>query len=492
VRRYDEIVVGAGVNGLIAATRLAMAGHNVLLVDQASHVGGRSYGHRFHEGFSSPGLLSDTSGLRPQVLHELGLTLKRAPQRRAPVTLTPEGLRPVDAEAWQRWQRWIDSVAPVIGDFLDDPPLDLLHPERVPLRQLADRGWELRKLGRNKMRELFRVPPMSAADWLEEWFEHPADRAAIAAEALAGSWLAPRSPGGAFSVLLQRVADSGAILGGTTALIDALNLQARRAGVSFQLDSKVARLRIDGDAVRGVEFVDGESVASSKVLSTVAPNRTMLDWLPVALLPYPVRRRYEAWRCRGTTAQLLLALSQPPSQLATADGPTEFTQTALHPDDIERAFDAVKYRQRSERPVLLVQNASASCPQLAPAGQAVLSVLIHYAPHDLEGGWTDESCEALRDATVELLEERLPGLRASIVAEQLLDPHEIERRYGLPGGQIHHGEQALDQLLIRPEPEALHYRTVVDGLWLGGSGSHPGGSLTGAPGRLASAAMLFN
>jgi len=208
--------------------------------------------------------------------------------------------------------------------------------------------------------------------------------------------------------------------------------------------------------------------------------------LPPGLLPWRQRRRYQAYRCRGTTAQLLLALDRVPAPL---DG-VEFAQTAGSLDEIERAFDAVKYRTFSDNPVLWIHQASMTAPRLAPSGGATLSILIQYVPYDLEGGWTDEARNRLFGVAMARLEDRLPGIGGHVVGSELLDPSRIEERYGLAGGQIHHGEHALDQWLVRPAPDAAAYRTPLPGLWFCGGGSHPGGTLTGAAGRLATRAML--
>ena len=482
----DVIVIGAGINGLVAATRLAMAGRAVVLLDRREVVGGRAAPYRFHERFSAPGLLSDTSGMRPALWRELGLDLKRDTPGRRPATWHAGQVRAVDELRWEALQHWSNAVAPVLQNFLDDQPLDLLHPERMSLPTLLEWGWDLRRLGKATMRELLRVPPLNARDWAEEWFDDPRDVAALCAEGLLGSWLSPRSPGGALSLLFQRAVDAGAVEGGTTALIDSLNLHARRAGVQFKLDAEVVGLDVEFDRVCGVTLADGEQLRAHRVLSTVAPNRTMLDWLPRGRLPWRTRRRYEAWRTRGTTAQLLLGLDRAPASLRDQ----EFAQSALEPDDIERAFDGVKYGRMPEQPTLLIHHASLRDPSLVDGEGAVLSVLIHSVPHDLEGGWHDGVAEQLFNAVTAQLDRCDSSLRERVVASELLTPTMIEQRYGLPGGQVHHGEQALDQMLIRPEPDAFAYRTPIAGLWLGGGGSHPGGFNCGAPGRLAAARML--
>jgi phytoene dehydrogenase-like protein len=489
LRRYDEIVIGAGVDGLVAATLLALAGRRVLIVERTDRAGGRCASHTFHPGFKSPGLLSDTAAFRPLLEQELDLgRFGFERERGAPRCVTlPGRIAGVDSPEEQGgWHAWIEKVAPVIEAFLDEPPVELLHPERAPLGSLLHRALELRRLGRESMMELLRVPPMALADWLNESFDDEAAMAALAVPALIGTWLAPRSPGSAFNLLFDQVARSAQVRGGTPALVDALLAAAAAAAVEFRYESEVERLHVAGDRVDGVILRGGETLECERVAASCNPRPLMLEMLPPGLLRWRQRRRYDAYRCRGTTAQLLLALDGIPPALEGV----EFAQTAVSLDEIERAFDAVKYRTFGDAPVLWLHVASRSAPQLAPAGCAVLSVLIQYVPYGLDGGWTAQARERLGVATMRRLEDRVPGVGARVVGSQLLDPYEIERRYGLPGGQIHHGEHALDQWLVRPEPDAAAYATPLEGLWFCGGGSHPGGALTGAPGRLAAGAMM--
>lgn len=489
--RYDEIVIGAGVNGLIAATRLATGGRRVLVVDRGNRPGGRCASHTFHPGYRSPGLLSDTAAFRPVLSDELDLGrfgIRRCGSAARCFTLLSGGTQVAPYDTDNPWHAWLGKVAPVIESFIDGPPLELLHPERAPLTELLQRGFELRRLGRKTMMELLRVPPMSLADWLRESFDDEPTMAALALPALIGTWLAPRSPGSAFNLLFDRIAASTQVHGGTPALIEGLVAAAKAAAVTFRYDAKVERLHVEAGRVTGVVLGGGETIAAKRVAASSNPRQLMLEQLPVGLLPWRQRRRYRAYRCRGTTAQLLLALDGVPAALEGI----EFAQTATSLDEIERAFDAVKYRTFSDAPVLWIHQASLAAPVLAPAGGATLSVLIQYVPHDLADGWTDDARARLLRAVLRRLEDRVPGIGERVVGSELLDPPEIERRYGLPGGQIHHGEHALDQWLVRPDPDAAAYETPVPGLWFCGGGSHPGGGLTGAPGRLATRAMLAN
>ena len=487
--RYDEIVIGAGVNGLVAATRLATGGHRVLVIESADRPGGRCASHTFHPGYASPGLLSDTAAFRPVLSQELDLGrfgIRRCDSAARCHTLRRGGTRVDPYDTSSPWHAWLGEVAPVLESFIDEPPVELLHPEHSPLTHLLRRGLELRRLGRKTMMELLRVPPMSLSDWLRESFDDEPTMAALALPALIGTWLAPRSPGSAFNLLFEAIAGSTQVHGGTPALVEGLVAAAAAAEVVFRYGAEVERLHVDAGRVTGVVLADGETVAAERVAASSSPRRLMLEQLPPGVLPWRQRRRYQAYRCRGTTAQLLLALDRVPAALEGI----EFAQTAASLDEIERAFDAVKYRTFSAEPVLWIHQASLAAPRLAPQGGATLSVLIQYVPYDLDDGWTDDARKRLLRVVLRRLEDHVPGIGERVVGFELLDPPAIERRYGLPGGQIHHGEHALDQWLVRPEPDTATYETPLPGLWLCGGGSHPGGGLTGAPGRLATRAML--
>jgi phytoene dehydrogenase-like protein len=188
------------------------------------------------------------------------------------------------------------------------------------------------------------------------------------------------------------------------------------------------------------------------------------------------------FRMRGTTAQVLLALRSQPRFAACPDEAIELARTAANLLAIERAFDAVKYRSIADEPVLEIALPTVASPDRAPEGHAVLSVLVHFAPYDLDPAWNDAERERLGDRVMRILDRHLPGTSSNVVAGVVLAPPDIEERYGVTGGHIHHGEQALDQVLIRPTPECLSHATPVEGLYLCSGGTHPGGGLTCAPG----------
>ncbi len=506
------VVIGAGHNGLVAALQLARAGRRVSVVERRGDVGGLCAATEFYPGYRVPGLLHDTTGVRRDLVRALRLerfglvfepeapavlaahsehrgVVLHADARRSRDEL--EALREGDGDAYVAWRGWLSRVRGFVSGLLDRCP--------PPMRPRAPRDWwglartglALRRLGRSDMLELLRVAPMGAADWLQERFADPLVAAALAAPAVAGAFLGPRAAGSAASLLLYECVRGGEVKGGPAALTTALRRACEAAGGEIRLESEVARILVDGDRVSGVRLADGQSLEAPVVLACCDPKRALLELLEPGVLPLEVEEQIRVLRARGTTAKVNLAL----------DGRLQFRgrESERHPravvaddlDEIERAFDAAKYRACSERPHLDVSVPSAGDSSLAPEGCDVVSILAHCAPYDLEGGWSDAAREGFADAVIEALERVAPGSKERIVAYEVLAPSDIQDRYGLSGGHIHHGEHAIDQLLfMRPAPALARYRTPIEGLFLGGSGSHPGGGVTCRPGALAARAIL--
>jgi len=334
------------------------------------------------------------------------------------------------------------------------------------------------------MTELLRIGPMPVADWLRERFTSEALIESLMAPALLGTWLGPHSAGSTANLLAYECVAGGETEGGPAALVAALIAACQAAGVELVTGAAVERLVVEAGTVREVRCKDGREIACAQVLASCNPRTALLDLLPPAVLPLAIRDQIGNFRCRGTAAKVHLALDGP---LTLAGSAVEIAHLGGGTiDAFERAFDAVKYRRASEHPFLEVRQPSLSAPSLAPAGGHVLSVLVAYAPYQLDGGWTAAAKEALEERVVARLEASCPGLRQRIVASETLTPADLESRYNLPGGHLHHGEHALDQLLfVRPTHRLAHYATPIAGLFLAGSGSHPGGGITGVPGWLA-------
>jgi phytoene dehydrogenase-like protein len=331
---------------------------------------------------------------------------------------------------------------------------------------------------------------MCVADYLDELFETPLLVAGLAAPAVIGTWAGPWSAGTNTNLLLAEAAPGRRLAGGPAALVAALERAARAAGAEIRTSSEVVRLRVESGRTAGVTLASGERLDAATVIATCDPKRAFLELIAPGTLPIRIEEEYRRIRARGTAAKVHLALSGP-LELAARPGQA-FEHIRIggsHVDDLERAFDAIKYREVSPHPHLEIRVPSVADPGLAPAGHHVVSILASYAPHDVAGGWTAKRRADFLESVLATLERHAPDVRRLIVAQELLTPADLEARYALTGGQLHHGEPALDQLLVmRPTPSAARYATSVPGLYLGGSGSHGGGGVTFVPGLLAAAA----
>jgi phytoene dehydrogenase-like protein len=510
---YDGIVIGAGHNGLAVAGLLAKAGRKVLVVESRDVVGGIAAGEEFHPGYRTTGLVHDTTCVWPDVIKSLGLAnhglqLREAP---APVFVPTEqvdgGLllhhdpekahgeiarvSAIDAEAYRRFRQFLAKVAPVMRRVVTTAAPDPAAGRKGGLLRLAGTGLSMRKLGPEAMMEMLRIAPMALGDFLREWFSSEALKAALAGPAIEGTWLGPWSPGGVATMILRAAMAGPGVVGGPAALIRALHQAATSHGVDVRLGSPVTRIRVNEGRARGVTLETGEEIDAPWVISTCDPRRTMFGLIEPRQLPVEIADDIRILRMRGTTAKVNLALNAPLRLAMRPDELFSHIQIGDEIDGLERAFDAVKYGEFSSAPLLDIRVPTVEDPTLAPDGHHVVSVLFHFAPYDLRAGWTDETRSALGDTVVDSLARHAPALRDHIVARQVLTPVDLEAHYGLTGGHIHHGEMALDQLLfLRPGPSCAWYTTPIEGLALGGSGSHPGGGLTCGPAALCAAEIL--
>lgn len=502
----DVIVIGAGHNGLVCAGFLAKAGRKVVVVERREILGGLCAGEEFHPGYRHTGLLLDTTGLRPWVVDELGLAKHGLTfETKWPKYFSPtdhgdlcvscgEGggseLDPVAAERWSAFLDFVRRVRPAVEPLLNEPPVDLARAGAREALDLLRHGWAARRLGKRDMMELLRIPPMSVADWLREWLPSEQLCGLWALPAVSGTWMGPKSPGSAANLLRILCTMRMPVAGGADALVQALVGSARSFGVEYRTGCRVKRLRANHGRVTGVELEGGEEIAASVVVATCDPRQVFLDLMPKRHLSDTFESRIAHFRQRGTTARVNLALKGD-VQWTSGHGPrAHYARIGAHIDEIERAFDSVKYRQAAERPVLEIHIPTRGLPRLAPEGGHVMCILAHFAPYQLEGGWNDDARARLGETVLAQLARFTTGLKEQIAGMEVLTPADIEARYGATGGHIHHGEHALDQLLVRPCPEAARYATPLAGLYLGGSGSHPGGGVTGAPGALAAKAVL--
>jgi phytoene dehydrogenase-like protein len=510
---YDAIIIGAGHNGLSCATALARRGKKILVVEAQDQIGGLAAMREFADGYRTPGILHDTSEIRVSLLDHLGLYaegLQLSPQFDPVYVPTAEGdgfflsgdsaqtiealkeHSPEDADAFKDWCDVIERFRAVIQKTTNQIPPPLIPDSPSEFLNMGKLGLSVRMLGSNDMMELVRVLPMCAADWLQEYFKSEALCAALAGPALTGSYMGPWSAGSAALVLLRHCNLTPGIVGGPAALINALESAFKKAGGTIETGTPVERITVEDDKVTGVMTSDGTKVSAPIVISGCDPVHTVMDLCHPADLTMAFEDEIKNVRTRGTTAKVHLALSdQLPLQVAGQNNTPSRIRIGSSIDELERAFDAVKYRTFSEVPQLDVWLPSMDCPDLAPDGHHVASIMVNYAPYQLDAEWSEATKEQLLDNVVKRLEEIAPGTKDRILHSEVLTPKDLSEEFALTGGHMYHAEHALDQLLfMRPVASAAHYETPLSGLFFCSSGCHPGGGITCAPGALAAQTVL--
>ncbi len=509
-KKNDVVVIGAGHNGLTAAALLARAGRKVIVVEQREVIGGLAAGHELHPGYRSTGVLHDTAGVRRWVVESLelekhGLAFHATPPPVFVPELNGRGLELFhdpgaaaeelgqhsarDAERYREYRAWLARIAPVFRRLLDRSPPEIFEPGFGDLLGLGRSALSLRLLGKRHMMEILRIAPMCVADYLGEWFESELVRAALAGPAISSTWAGPWSPGTNLNLLLGAAHSDGPVKGGPQALVAALERAARAQGVEIRTGAEVESLELRGGRVTGLRLAGGELIEAASVAASCDPKQVFLRLLPAGSLPRKSEQSIVNYRTRGTTAKVSLALSRYPQLACRPDLTPAVIRTGETLDQLERAFDPVKYRQLAEEPVLDIQVPTIESPELAPAGHHVFSILVSSAPYNLEGGWNDERKADLYQRVVSSLGRYAPDLEDAIVGSEVSTPADLESGYGTTGGHLYHGEHSTDQLVVRPTPECARYRTPFAGLFLCGSGSHPGGGITCAPGALAASTM---
>jgi phytoene dehydrogenase-like protein len=521
----DAVIIGGGPNGLITAAFLAKAGLKPLVLERVDRIGGCATTSEIVPGFRCP-TLAHRAAIEPAIVRALdlerhGLRIVRlaalvsapAADGRA-LTLWADTARaareialfsPKDAERYQAFLASVAAISGVLRAVASAAPPSIDDPAAADLFQLLRTGRRFRALGKTDAYRLLRWLPMPVADLAHEWFGSEPLCATVAAGGLIGSFLGPRSAGSAAILLLlaagegQPIAPGWTSRGGMGALADALASAARAAGAEIRVSAEVRQIVVSDGAATGVVLATGEQVDARRVVSSADPRRTLLGLVdPVFLSPEFVRR-VQNIRMRGTLAKVNYAVSSLPgfTGLATLERSQQTAalsgciRLAPNMDAIERAFDAAKYGRYAEEPWIELTIPSIADPDLAPAGQHVVSAYVQFAPYNLRGAGWDAERDHLGDVATRTISRYAPGFDRSVVARQVITPLDLERTYGLTGGHIFHGELALDQLFIaRPLLGWAGYRTPIRNLFMCGSGTHPGTGLDGRSGRLAAKEIL--
>lgn len=513
-RRYDAVVIGSGINGLTCATALAKSGVRTVLVEQRAELGGCAAEIEIAPGFRVPVLAHATGPIRRDVVEELQLYLHGLAFSNSPIQMsglstdgravviyedagkTAQGLRewsPKDAARWPAFYSSLQQIGALIGSLFINTPPSMDTPSARDVFSVMHTLGDFRSMPKDDQWRLLRWGPMAVADLVAESIDTELVRATIAADGLFGAMLGPWSAGSGLQLLLNAANRSLAwpggrtIAGGPAAVAQALASAAKRFGVEIRTGCQVARIEVTDDRAVGVTLDGGEHIEARAVVSGVDPKRTFLTLCDADHLPPEFLWRMKHYRSRGTLAKVNLALSALPS-FAGASREMLAGRVRLAPDldYLERAFDHAKYGRYSTAPWIEFAIPSLGDATLAPPGAHVLSAYVQFAPYTLrDGGW-DSHRDALGDIVIKTLAQYAPDIASLIVERQTLTPLDLERGWGLTGGQIFHGELSLDQFFaMRPLLGFGQYASPLKGLFLCGSGSHPGTGLTGGSGMNA-------
>jgi phytoene dehydrogenase-like protein len=525
--RRDALIIGGGHNGLVCAAYLAAAGLKVTVLERRDVVGGAAVTEEFHPGFRNSVAAYTVSLLNPKVIRDLDLAahgLKVVERRAANFLPTADGRylltggsRTVaevarfsarDAARLNEYGERLEAIADVLRDLvLQTPPNVLEGSWRSALPQLvraAQLGGRLRRLDMNQRRELLALFAMSAGDYLDQFFESEPIKAVYGFDGIVGNYASPYSPGSAY-VLLHHVFGEvngkrgawGHAIGGMGAITQSMARAATARGVEIRLGTPVREVLVEGDRAVGVVTAGGETLRAAAVISNLNPKLLYLDLIAPPALPAQFREHMSHYRCGSGTFRMNVALSELPDFTclpgkSVADHHTAGIIIAPTLAYMERAYFDARLHGWSRAPIVEVVIPSTLDDSLAPPGRHVASLFCqHVAPTLPNGASWDDHREGVADLMIDTVNAYAPNFKAAVLGRQIMSPLDLERTFGLIGGDIMHGHLSLDQLFAaRPMLGYGDYRGPLNGLYMCGAGTHPGGGVTGAPGHNAAREII--
>ncbi len=519
-KNYDAVIIGGGHNGLTTAAYLAKAGKTVLVLERRHVLGGAAVTEEIYPGFQYTVCSYVVSLLRPEVIHDLNLAqhgLHILPLESAFVPMedgnyfasysdsasTREEIKrhsKRDAERYPEFNQMMYEMAYAVKPILGMVPPDPLMPGFDGARTLWELAQHIRKLPPKQFSQLTKLMTMSAADFTAEWFETDVLKAVLSINGIIGTMLGVHSPGTAYVLLHHYMGElDGAFTawgfqkGGTGGVSNAIASAARSFGAEIRCNSPVAQVIVkDGKAI-GVALENGDEIYARTIVSGCDPKVTFQKLLNEKDLPDDFVAAIRKFKFRGSSGKVNLALDGLPNFSAMQDKGLRQGMIEISPsmEYMEHAYDDAKYGCFSRRPYMDVLIPTTIDPSMAPPGKHVMSIFVQYAPYKINGGWNDAQREAFGDAVVNTLAEFAPNLKSLILHRQVLSPFDMENIIGLSEGNIFQGELTLDQLFfMRPAFGWANYRTPIRNYYQCGSGTHPGGGITGGPGRLAALEIL--
>ncbi len=521
---HDAIVIGAGHNGLVAAAYLARAGLKVLVLERRDIVGGCCITEEPWPGFKVSTAAYVNSLLRPEIIRDLELKkygFEMLPRSPSSFTPYPDGrylmmgpdqamtLREIakfsqhDAENYPKYEAMLTRVADFLEPMLGQTPPDPFSNRIGDLWKLAKTGWGFRGLGRTTATEAIEILTGAARPILDRWFESEQLKSTIATDAVIGAFAPPSHPGTAY-VLFHHVMGEcngvrgvwGYVRGGMGTISNSIAAAARQYGAEIRTGSPVGRILVKDGRATGVALNDGTEFHAKRVISGADANVTFVKLMDAADLPADFLAQVKRIDYSSATVKINVALSEPPQFTAlpgTGIGQQHHGTMHVCPDMdyIERAYDDAKYGKPAANPMLECTMATALDNTLAPPGQHILSMFVQYAPYELKGTTWDAERDRFADRCFDVLNEYAPNFKASVLHRQVIAPPDMERLWGITGGNIMQGAMSLSNMYsLRPAPGYANYRTPVKGLYMCGAATHPGGGVMGACGHNAAREIL--
>jgi phytoene dehydrogenase-like protein len=520
-RRYDAIVIGGGHNGLVNGAYLAKAGLRTLILERRNIVGGAAITEELRPGFWFTSFSYALSLLRPDIIQDLELTKHGFMPLLMPSTFAPmengdyllmgqdrgENIQEIarhskhDADAYDAFEHDILKVLRIIKPLLDQVPPDIFSNDPEELIALASLGRRFRDLEPKVLHDAVRLLTGSAADFLDDYFESDILKGWLASASIIGTKVGPYSQGSGLVLLYHMLGEHDGVFGtwafhkrGNGGFTQVLARAAQAFGAEILLESPVANVITKNGRATGVALADGSEYHADVVVSAIDPRRTFLELVDPVELPTDLVEAIRRFRFQGTSSKVNFALDGLPKYPALGDRGDQyrgFTNIGPTMEYIEHAFDDAKYGWYSKRPYLDCAIQSTIDPDMAPPGKHVMSCFVQYTPYKLRESDWDTERENMADNVQAVLESFFPGFGDLVLQREIRTPLDIERIVGLSEGNIFAGEFLAPQMFFfRPAPGWSQYRTPIDGYYQCGSGTHPGGCVMGAPGKLAAGQIL--